>query len=249
MPELLGSLEHGPFEEIRISVVQQRGQSYLELRVYRKPLGGAGPAAPTAEGLLLPIHLLDKLLRVLETTGGRLRGRPPVQPPAGPPIVQMVGGDPAVMAEPKAQPQPAAPPRPQFVGARTHGRADRRIPLDCPVEYAVRGRQGQGVERRRGRAKDINRNGAQVVLPERVPVLTPMVLVLRLPQYSLRLPCEVVWAQLSRGADLERQGCCHGVRFTSVGPAEAQFLERLASGEGAAANSSLPRGGPSQGRQ
>ena len=236
MPELLGSLEHGPFEEIRISLVQQRGQTYLELRVYRKPLGGAGPAVPTAEGLLLPIHLLDKLQRVLETTGGRLRGRPPLQPTAGPPIMQMVGGAPAVMAEPKDPAQQSAPLRPLVMGARTHGRADRRFPLDCPVEYAVRGRQGQGVERRRGRAKDINRTGAQVVLPERVPVLTAMVLVLRLPQHSLRLPCEVVWAQLSRGADLERQGCCHGVRFTAVGPAEAQFLEQLTSGAGAAAS-------------
>src|SRR3990170_3247417 len=103
MAELLASIERGPFEEIRISLVQQRGQTYLELRVHRNPLGGAGPSVPTPEGILLPVQMLDKLQRALEGTGEKLRGRAP-QPVGAPPIVQMVRGDPAVMAERKAPP-------------------------------------------------------------------------------------------------------------------------------------------------
>ena len=230
MPEQLARFDRGPFEEVRISLVQLQGRTYVELRVYRKAMGGVGEPGPSPEALLIPVEMLDRFQRAIQIASDGLRRRTAQGAPAPPPIVQMVGGDAEVMDAPQGEPPPVAPHKPMYIGAKAHGRADRRILLDCPVEYVVRERQGEAGERRQGRTKDINPFGAQIVLPERIPVLTHIVLTLRLPETSLTLLCEVVWAQFIRGADLERRGCCHGVRFLDVGAAESRILQRLLRG-------------------
>ncbi len=230
MPEPLASFDRGPFEEVRISLVQLRGRTYMELRVYRKAMGGVGEPAPSPEALLIPVEMLDRFQRAIQMASDGLRRTAQAAAAPAPPIVQMVDGDTEVMDAPQGAPPPVAPHKPMYIGTKAHGRMDRRIPFDCPVEYVVRDRQGEAGERRHGRTQDINPIGAQIVLPERIPVLTHIVLILRLPETSLTLLCEVVWAQFVRGADLERRGCCHGVRFLDVGTAEARILQRLLRG-------------------
>jgi hypothetical protein len=97
------------------------------------------------------------------------------------------------------------------------------------VEYSVRGAAELlgGPARRWGRTRDLNGTGAQLALPERIPVLTPMDLTLHLPAGEISLPCEVVWAQLSAGTVGVAKACHHGVRFTAVGPEQRRILEHL----------------------
>jgi hypothetical protein len=225
MAETLAVFSRGPFEEVRVSLVRRADQNCLEIRVYHKPLGG-GPVLPTGEIILVPEALLDKLLRALQLAGETLRRRT-LEVRDEPPLVQMEGGDAKVVGAPPSAPPRPAPPAPARFGVMAHGRADRRIPLNSPLEYAVRGKQGQTGEWRNGRTKDINRIGMQVVLPERIPVLTTVLLTLQLNDGPLSVMTEVVWAQLARGLDMAAKGCCHGVRFIALGPAELQRIQRL----------------------
>ncbi len=225
MPETLAVFNRGPFEEVRVSLVRRGDQNCLEIRVYHKPLGG-GPALPTAEAILVPQALLDKLHRALQMAGDTLRRRA-LEARDEPPMVQMEGGDAKVVGLPPGAPLRPGPPAPARFGVMAHGRADRRIPLNCPLEYAVRAKQEQTAEWRNGRTKDINRIGMQVVLPERIPVLSTIVLSLQLPDGPLTVMTEVVWAQLARGPDLATKGCCHGLRFIALGPMELQRILRL----------------------
>lgn len=229
MPETLAAFSRGPFEEVRVSLVRRGDQNCLEIRVYHKPLGG-GPVLPTAEAILVPQGLVDKLQRAIQLAGDTLRRRA-LEVRDAPPLVQMEGGDAKVVGVPPGAPPSPAPAQPARFGVTAHGRGDRRTPLNCPLEYAVRGKQGQATEWRRGRTKDINRIGMQVVLPERVPVLSTILLTLQLSDGPLTVVTEVVWAQLARGLELASKGCCHGLRFIGLAPMELQRILRLLSGD------------------
>jgi hypothetical protein len=81
--------------------------------------------------------------------------------------------------------------------------------------------------RRRGRTRNINHGGAQLVLQERIPILSQVTVTMELPVGIISLPCEVVWAQLSGLTVMAGRECRHGVRFTAVGPEERSVLDRL----------------------
>ncbi len=221
--ELIARFDRGHREEIRACLVNRDGEVYLDLRVYRKPAAGEGEPSPSHEGISVPLGLFSKLVRAVQAVEEAV-GRRNLLPREAPSIMQMVGGEPTVVPAPR-------PVGPTF--GRTElghlGRNELRLQLDCPVDYVIRGRlrPQQEVARRRGRTKDINRTGAQVVLPERVPVLTNLHVTMHLPVGVVALPCEVVWAQHSAAVDIAREGCRHGLRFIEVGAAENGLLVRL----------------------
>ncbi len=221
MTDLIARFDRSPREEIRVSLVNREGQTYLELRVYDKPIGGEQEPFPSPEGITVPLGLFNKLCRSIQAVEVALRRRNLLQREV-PAVTQMVGGETVVMGARR----PAAPPDTE---GQHLGRTELRLRLDCAVEYVVRGRarRDRVPERRHGRTKDISRTGVQVVLPERFPVLTILHVTLRLPVGVLTLPCEVVWAQHPSAADLTREGCRHGLRFTEVGPEEGRLLDRV----------------------
>jgi hypothetical protein len=224
--DLIARFDRGPREEVRASLVARDGQAYLDLRVWNKPATGEQEPFPSDEGIRVPLTLFGKLARAIQAVEATLRRRN-LLPGEAPEITQMVGGATALVPGPRM----SGPP-PAGVGAQQLGRADLRVRLDCQVEYAIRSRvpPERRAARRRGRTKDIGSSGAQVVLPERVPILTVLEVTLHLPVGVITLPCEVVWAQHLSAAALARDGCRHGLRFTQVGPAEQGLLERLVGG-------------------
>lgn len=221
MTDLIARFDRGPREEVRASLVSREGQTYLDLRVYDKPIAGEQEPFPSPEGITVPLGLFDKLCRAIQAVEVALRRRN-LLPRETPGITQMVGGEPVVPAAPR----PAAPAGSE---AQHVGRTELRLRLDCAVEYLVRGRPGreQEPERGRGRTQDISRTGVQVMLAEWIPVLTILHVTVRLPVGVVTLPCEVVWAQHAGGTDAPREGCRHGLRFTQVGPEERRLLDRL----------------------
>ncbi len=222
MTDLIARFDRGPREEIRASLVNRDGQTYLELRVYDKPVGSEQEPFASPEGITVPLRLFDKLCRAIQAVEVALRRRNLLPREVPPAVTQMVGGEAVVVRAP-------APTAPVRTDAQQPGRTELRLRLDCTVEYAVRGRprQGREPERRHGRTKDISRTGVQVLLPERIPVLTLLHVTMRLPVGVVSLPCEVVWVQHAAAPDLAREGCRHGLRFTEVGPEERHLLDRL----------------------
>ncbi|HYB74607.1 MAG TPA: PilZ domain-containing protein [Candidatus Sulfotelmatobacter sp.] len=221
--DLIARFDRGPQEEIRASLVNRDGQTYLELRVWNKLGAREQEPFPSAEGIRVPLALFGKLARAIQAVEVALRRRN-LLPGEAPEVTQMVGGAPAAVRKPAVSAPPAV-----AVGGQPLGRTDPRVQVDCPVDYAIRSRQkpARPVVLRRGRTKDISRSGAQVVLPERVPILTALQLTLYLPVGDITLPCEVVWALHPAGGDIVREGCRHGLRFTQVGAAEHGLLDRL----------------------
>ncbi len=209
--------DRGPNEEVRVSLTDRQGQTFLELRVHPDP-----PDAP--ETFRLPATLLGELDRALQAAREALRLREAApQPSPGTPERPGTGS-----ASPSSHVPRAGMPIVGRWGMQS-GRTDVRVPLECFVEYSVRGR-GAGAEkppRRRGRTIDISRHGLGLLLPERVSIFNVLQIDLHLPQGVLSLLGEVVWAQLSKSADPTGEGCRHGLRFTEMGPEERRHLDRL----------------------
>jgi hypothetical protein len=223
--DLIARFDRGPQEEIRASLVNRDGQTYLELRVWNKLGAREQEPFPSAEGIRVPLALFGKLARAIQAVEVALRRRN-LLPGETPDVTQMVGGAPAVVPAPEMGRTPTL-----GAVAQPLGRAAPRVLVDCPLDYTIRSRQRpvRPVVLRRGRTKDISRTGAQVVLPERVPILTALQVTMHLPVGDITLPCEVVWAVHPAGGDVVREGCRHGVRFTQVGAAEHGLLDRLVS--------------------
>lgn len=234
MIDVLVRFDRGPREEIRISLVREKPHASVEVGVYGKPVAGGGDPFPVHEGITVPVELFDTLVGALHIVDAMLRKRGLLQ------AERMVGRIEATEITPLLSSEPTPMPRPRLgsedsevgAGSTTHlGRADVRLALDCPVEYWVRSRRprAQDLERKRGRTKDISRNGSQVVLWERISVLTMLQVTIHLPVGDVSLPCEVVWSQRATPAEIARNGCRHGLRFTAVSPREARLLQQFIS--------------------
>ncbi len=224
--DLIARFDRGPHEEIRAYLVALEGQTFLELRVFPKSSAGDPDPAASSQCISLPVGQLTTIYRAIQIMQGVMSQRD-ASSRNEPAVFQMVDGEPTPMSVPLETVRTAG-----RWGVRRRGRSAGRLPLDCPVEYTVRGGAGRtrGPEGRRGRARDINRTGAQVALPERLSLLSHLHLTLHLPVGVISLPCEVVWAQLSGNSILAGKDCRHGLRFTAVGPNENQVLDRLLEG-------------------
>ncbi len=207
--ELLARFDRSPHEEVRLTLTSWQGSPCVELRVYSRALPGGGVVG--REILRVPVAALERLEWAVQIARERLHQRESPSraggglpgPPAGFPVAVRVGVH--------------------------QGRAYPRAPLACPVEYAVRSRAGEGKdpEWRRGQSLDVSRNRLQVLLPERLSVLTPLQIAMQLPQAALGVECKVVWAQVSQGVAGAGEGHRHGVRFTDVEPRARRSLDLL----------------------
>ncbi len=221
--DVIARFDRSPQEEIRACLVTRAGQQFLELRVFRKAAPGEPEPSPSLEGISLPLGQFADFslaIRAVEEAlrQGNLLARPsPAQAP------KLNGTPPPIPG-----PRPCVSPLARWAG-RHQGRRAGRIPLDCPVEYVVRRPSDRlpEADHRRGRTRDINHGGAQLVLQERISLLTQLTVTLHLPVGVISLPCEVVWAQLSGSTVMAGRECRHGVRFTAVGPEEGRVLDRL----------------------
>ena len=223
MVDVIARFDRSPEEEIRACLVTRAGEQFLELRVFRKAGPGEPEPLPSAEGISLPLRKFANLSHAIQQVAEALRqGKllPHTSTGQGP----KGNGTPGPMPAPR----PSVAPVARWAGRHQERRAGR-IPMDCPVEYALRRAADRlaDADRRRGRTRDINHGGAQLVLQERISVLTRLSVTLYLPVGVISLPCEVVWAQLSGVTVMAGRECRHGVRFTAVGPEEGRVLDRL----------------------
>ncbi len=216
--DLIARFDRGPREEVRVSLVSLGGETFLELRLYYRPGAGHGEPISGPECVRIPVSLYGKLARAIEAMEGALLRRGLLAHEA-PEITQMVDGLPTAMASPG----PAAG-APGGAGRSQRARSELRLRLDCPVEY----RDPSHPDRRRqGRTVDISHTGVQVILPERLPVLSLQQVTLHLPLGIVALPCEVEWTEHRPAHEVDQVGCRHGLRFTQVGPREYQVLDRM----------------------
>lgn len=201
--DVIARFDRSPGEEVQVAIITRHGQPWLEVRVRQTSHAVEGGASP--EGFSLPMALLGELDRAIQAAREALRQHEA-------PAAQTVR-------------RAATPVLGRWSGQKA--RAHPRVPLECAVEYAVRRQasEGEAPPRRRGRTTDISRDGLELLLPERISIFNVLRVDLHLPQGTLSLLGEVVWAQSSKAA--AAAGIRHGLRFTEMGPQERQRLDRL----------------------
>jgi hypothetical protein len=149
--EKIGVIDRGHYEEIWVSIVEDRGETWIELRTYTNPPQGGTEWIPSRESINVPAKALPDLLQLLIRIDRRL--------------VEM--GEPAVAVRKEAIPvsvRSASPPGTR--DARKHPRVLLRLDVECRPMATANANAGSPVP---GEAVDLSLGGAQVWLPMRLP--------------------------------------------------------------------------------
>jgi hypothetical protein len=149
--EKIGEITRGQQEEIWISLVEDRGETWIEFRAHTNPGQGGTESVPGRESIKIPARALPELLQLLIRTDRRL--------------VEL--GEPSQVISKEAVPvsvRSASPPGTR--DARRHPRVVLRLDVECrPIPHA-NAKPGAAVD---GKAVDLSLGGAQVWLPMRLP--------------------------------------------------------------------------------
>jgi hypothetical protein len=149
--EKIGEIARGQYESIWVSLVEDRGETAIELRTYTIPSQGGTEWIPGRESITVPANALPDLLQLLIRTDRRL--------------VQL--GEPSLRVKKEAIPvsvRSASPPGSR--DARRHPRVLLRLDVECRPMPSATAKPGAPVA---GEAVDISLGGAQVWLPIRLP--------------------------------------------------------------------------------
>jgi hypothetical protein len=149
--EKIGQIARGQYEEIWVSLVEDRGETSIEFRTYASPSQGGTEWIPSRESINVPARALPDLLQLLIRIDRRLVEK----------------GEPAVAVRKEAVPvsvRSASPPGTR--DARRHSRVLLRLVVECRPVAAANANAGSPVP---GEAMDLSLGGAQVWLPMRLP--------------------------------------------------------------------------------
>ncbi len=183
MKKRLGQVSRTKLEDICVSIREVQGAPHVDLRVYRRSARIGGDGVGGMEGIAVPLTLLPELLRVLEESQERLvqevlrRGRPRDYGPD-------LESDETVIPNNAMNAGAKAPRR--LLGDRRGRRVPLRVPVECrhwpAVDYYTV----------TGETEDVSVGGAQIWLPERFPLLSPVAVSMRIAGLPFQLLAEVV---------------------------------------------------------
>jgi hypothetical protein len=149
--EKIGEIRRGHYEEIWVSIVEDRGETSIEFRTYTSPPKGGTEWIPSRESINVPAEALPELLQLLIRIDRRL--------------VEM--GERVLGVKKEAMPvsvRSASPPGSR--DARRHPRVLLRLDVECRPAASANANPGSAVA---GEAMDLSLGGAQVWLPMRLP--------------------------------------------------------------------------------
>ena len=181
MKKRLGRISRTKLEDICVSIRDVQGTPHVDLRVYRRSarLGGDGVAG--MEGITVPLRLLPELLRVLDESQDRL-----FQEMLKHPRSHANATKPEVDETVEHHnPNNAAAPR-RLLGDRRGCRVVLKVPVECRHWPAVDSHAA------RGETEDVSVGGAQVWLPERFPLLSPVAVSMQIAGLPFQVLAEIV---------------------------------------------------------
>jgi hypothetical protein len=209
--EKIGGIARGPREEIWVSLVEDRGETWIELRAYTSPRVGEAEWIPGRESITIPTKALPDLLQLLIRTDRRL--------------IEM--GEPALGVKKEELPvsvRSATPPGTR--DARRHPRVLLRLDVECRPMPHANARPGSPVA---GKAVDLSLGGAQVWLPMRLPRYSFVELATLTGGESFTARGEIVSVAVLPRMIGGKPTYRHGIRWLSLTGAAKEALSRVLS--------------------
>ncbi len=218
MEEKLGHVLRNPLEEVRLSLLEIRGEPHVELRVYRRAAPTEASALPSTEGVAIPVNVLPDLVRVLTQARDSLTKQGRIFVPAPTEARVMERGE--LITE--------------HLGDRHAGQAGRQYPrvaMNVPVECRLLDPgsiwAGKPVT---GEVKDISLGGAQVWLPKCFPRFRQIEVVMMIEGAPFRARAEIVGTDLMK-TKKGQESCRHNLRWVVMDASAKAALSKVISAE------------------
>jgi hypothetical protein len=209
--EKIGEIARGRHEEIWVSLVEDRGETWIEFRAYTSPGAGGTESVPSREAITIPAAALPDLLQLLIRTDRRLIER----------------GEPSLGVKKEDLPvsvRSASPPGTR--DARRHPRVLLRLEVECrPMPHATV-KPGSPIA---GRAVDLSLGGAQVWLPTRLPRYSFVELSTLIDGEAFSARGEIVSVAALPKMVGGKPTYRHGLRWLSLAGAAREVLARTLS--------------------
>lgn len=219
MREKIGGSPRGQFEEVWVSILEEPGEKWVELRVYGQPLQGGVEWIPRRESIRVPAAALPDLLQVLQRTERVLAEEGWLQAPRRPAPVRR--------DEIPVSVRGASPPGTR--DARRHPRFALRLRVECRPLGAATAAAGAVVS---GESADFSLGGAQVWLSVRLPRYSFVKVSAQIKGEPFSARGEVVGIASVPRTVARKPVYRHGLRWLSLGAAEKALLARaLQSGD------------------
>ena len=215
MKNRLGQISRTKMEYICVSIRDVQGTPHVDLRVYRRSarLGGDGVAG--IEGITVPLSLLPELLRMLDESQERLFHEM-LKHPRSHAKARKAETDETVEHH---NPNNAAAPR-RLLGDRRGCRVLLKVPVECRHWPAV---DSHAVT---GETEDVSIGGAQVWLPERFPLLSPVAVSMQIAGLPFQLLAEIVGVGLRQRHGRHR----HSLRWLGLNAQAKSALAQVIPG-------------------
>lgn len=208
MKEKIGEIARGDSEEIWVFLVEDRGETWIELRTYTSPSQGGAEWIPSRESITVPSKALPELLQLLIRTDRRL--------------VEL--RERALGVKKEAVPvsvRSASPPGSR--DARRHPRVLLRLDVECRPMASANANPGSPVA---GEAVDLSLGGAQVWLPMRLPRYSFVELSARISDESFTARGEIVSVAALPKMIAGKPTYRHGLRWLPLTGAAKEVLSR-----------------------
>ncbi|MEE8243058.1 MAG: PilZ domain-containing protein [candidate division NC10 bacterium] len=183
MKKRLGQVSRTKLEDICVSIREIKGTPHVDLRIYRRSARLGGDGVGGMEGIAVPLNLLPDLLRVLDESQERLAQEMLRRPRSHAKVTKIEADEPEY--DSNENNNNVAPPR-RLLGDRRGRRVPLRVPIECrhwpAVDYYTV----------TGETEDVSVGGAQIWLPERFPLLSPVAVSMNIAGRLFQLLAEIV---------------------------------------------------------
>jgi PilZ domain-containing protein len=218
MEETLGHVLCNPLEEVRLSLRKIRGESNVELRVYRRAVPTDASPLPSTEGVAIPVNVLPELIRVLTQAQDSLTKQGRMFVPSSTETRIMERGE--LITEGLGE-------RKVDQRGRQYPRVSLNIPVECRLLDPGSIWAGKSVT---GDVKDVSLGGAQVFLPKCFPRFRQLDVIMMIEGAPFRARAEVVGTDLMK-MKKGQESCRHNLRWVAMDAAAKSALSKVLPAE------------------
>jgi hypothetical protein len=214
MSEKLGQVVVNQREEVRVSLHEICGELHVELRVFSCTTPGESNRLLGHQSVSLPVGALPDFLRAMTEAQELLikRGLIPSSE-----LTIMEHGEPVTLrlSHPKAR-----------VECRQHPRVLLTLPMECRLVDSAAFWPGKWMN---GEVKDMSNGGAQVWLPERLPLFKQVEVSIVIDGSVFRGRADIVGAELKVKGMYDKQYYRHSLQWVAIDAQARAILSKMVS--------------------
>jgi hypothetical protein len=212
MSERLGQVVVNQDEELCVSLREIRGEPHVELRVMARATPAESSRPAGLQSVHLPVGLLPELLRAM-TEARQLLTKRGLIPSTE--VTVMEQGEPVTV---RLAPQKGR------VDCRRHPRVHLSLPLECRLVDPAKFWPGKWIT---GEVKDVSIGGAQVWLPERLPLFKQLEVSIVIEGSIIRARADIVGVELKVMCAHDKRGYRHSLQWVEMEPQGRAALSKM----------------------